>query len=224
MHTEANDASLPNADKILGKYLQAVGGAEAAARISTRIQKGRLTVGSEHFPVEVLAKAPTKRVTTIRFPGGDSVTGVNGNEGWLSTPGRAVHDMSPAEADAARIDAELFFPSTLPQVFKELRVQQKEKIDGHETYVVLGMRDNQPPAQLYFDEESGLLVRVLRYVETPLGRNPTQIDYADYRQESGVKTPFRWTVARPNGRFTIQIEQMQQNAPIEDSKFAKPGP
>lgn len=223
-HSESKDASLPSTDQILGKYLRAIGGAEAAARLSTRIQKGTLTVGSERFPVEVFARAPSKRVTTVHFPGGDSVTGVNGDEGWLSTPGRAVHSMSPAEVDAAKMDAELLFLGSLQQLFKELRVQQKEPVNGHEMYVVLGLRDNQPPVQLYFDEESGLLVRVLRYAETPLGRNPTQIDYADYRDEDGMKTPFRWTVARPNGRFTIQIEQMQQNVPIEDDKFAKPGP
>jgi hypothetical protein len=223
-HTESNDASLPSADRILGKYLQAVGGSEAAARISTRIQEGTLTVGLQHFPVEVLAKAPSKRVTTVHFPGGDSVTGVSGNEGWLSTPGRAVRDMSPAEVDAAKMDAELFFPNGLQQVFKELRVEQKEQVNGRETYVVLGMWDNQPPVRLYFDEESGLLVRVLRYGQTPLGRNPTQIDYTDYREEGGVKTPFRWTIARPNGRFTIQAEQAQQNLPIADDKFAKPVP
>jgi photosynthetic reaction center cytochrome c subunit len=224
MHdAQSNDASLPSADQILGKYLQSVGGAKAAAMISVRIQKGTLTVGSEAFAVEVLAKGPSKRVTTVRFPGGDSVTGVNGGKGWLSTPG-TVHDMSPAEVDAAKMDADLFFPGSLQQLFKELRVQKKEQVNGHETYIVLGMRDNQPPVQLYFDEESGLLVRVLRYAETPLGRNPTQIDYADYRGEGGVKTPFRWTVARPNGRFTIQIEHMQQDVLIEDDKFAKPGP
>src|SRR5579864_5089577 len=219
-----NTADLPTADQILRNYLQAAGGSEAAARISTRIQKGTLNVVSEHFPVEVLAKAPFKRVTTVHFPGGDSVTGVNRDEGWLSTPGRAVHEMSPAEIDAAKMDAELFFPNSLQQVFKEFRVQQKEEVNGHGVYVVRGVRDNQPPGQLYFDEESGLLVRVVHYVETPLGRNPTQIDYADYREEAGVKTPFRWTVARPNGRFTIQIEHIQQNAPIEDHKFAKPRP
>jgi photosynthetic reaction center cytochrome c subunit len=221
-HAAPNTAGLPSADQVIGKYLQAVGGAEAASRISTRIQKGTLAVGTEHFPVEVLAKAPANRVTTVRFPGGDSVTGVNGDKGWLSTPGREVHDMSLSEVDAARTDAELFFPNRLKLIFKEFRVQQKEQVNGHETYVVLGMRDNQPPAQLYFDQESGRLVRVLRFVVTPLGSSPTQIDYADYREEGGLKTPFRWTVARPNGRFTIQIEQMQQNIPIEDDKFAKP--
>ena len=221
-HEEPSTADLPSGDQIIGNYLQAVGGAEAAKRVSTRIQKGTLTVGSEHFPVEVLAKAPAKRLTTVRFPGGDSVTGVNGDEGWLSTPSRAVHDMSPSEVDAARTDAELFFPNRLKLIFKEFRVQQKEQLNGHQAYVVLGIRDARPPAQLYFDQESGRLVRVLRSVETPLGRNPTQIDYEDYREDGGLKTPFRWTVARPSGRFTIQIEQMQQNVPIEDDKFAKP--
>ena len=221
-HEEPSTAGLPSGDQIIGNYLQAVGGAEAAGRVSTRIQKGTLTVSSEHFPVEVLAKAPAKRVTTVRFPGGDSVTAVNGDDGWLSTPSRAVHDMSPSEVDAARTDAELFFPNRINLIFKELRVQHTEQIDGHQTYIVLGMRDGRPPAQLYFDQESGRLVRVLRFVETPLGNNPTQIDYADYREEGGVKTPFRWTVARPGGRFTIQIEHMQQNVPIEDDKFAKP--
>jgi photosynthetic reaction center cytochrome c subunit len=223
MHsTEPDTTGLPGTDQILGKYLQAVGGADAAARILTRIQKGTLTVGSKQFPVEVLAEAPAKRVTTVRFPGGDSITGVNGDEGWLSAPGRPVHEMGSSEADGARVDAELFFPSTLKQLFKELRVQRRDQLNGRGAYLVLGVRDKWPPVHLYFDEESGLLVRMVRYAETPLGPNPAQTDYADYRQDGGLRIPFRWTVARPSGRFTIQIEQLQQNVPIEDEKFAKP--
>jgi photosynthetic reaction center cytochrome c subunit len=219
---EPNVASLPSADQILGRYLQAVGGVDAAAGISTRIQKGTLIVGSERFLIDVVAKAPDKRVTTVHFPGGDSVTGINDEEGWLSTPGRAVHDMGPSEADAARMDAELFLPASLKRLFKELRVEPQEQISGQEAYVLAGTRDNLPPVHLYFDQQSGLLVRVLHFVETPLGRNPTQIDYADYRDQGGVKTPFRWSIARPNGRFTVEIEQMQQNVPIKDDRFAKP--
>jgi photosynthetic reaction center cytochrome c subunit len=219
---EASIAGLPTADQIVGKYLQAIGGADAATKISTRIQKGTVTVGSKTFPVEVLAQAPAKRVTTVRLPSGENVTGTNGKEGWLSAPGRPSHEMGPSELDAARLDAELFFPTYLKQIFQELRAQKKELLGGKPAYVVLGVRQDQPPVELYFDEESGLLMRIQRYAETPVGRNPTQIDYADYREQGGVKTPFRWTVARPNSRFTIQIEQMQQAIPIEDSKFAKP--
>lgn len=219
---EENAASLPNADKIIGKYLQAMGGADAVARISTRLQKGTLTVGTAQFPVEVLSKRPANRVTTVRFPNGESVTGFNAQVGWLITPGHGVHEMSSAELDASQMDAYPQFAMDLRQTFRELRVLQQEKIDNRPIYVVSGIRENQPPVRLYFDQESGLLIRLLRYVDTPLGLNPAQIDYSDYRQEGAVRTPFRWTVARPGGRFTIQIDQMQQNVPIDDKKFAKP--
>jgi photosynthetic reaction center cytochrome c subunit len=219
---EPNTAGLPSADQILGKYMQAIGAADTAAEIYSRIQRGTITLGPKQFPVEVLAKAPTKQVTVIHLPGGDSVTGINGEQGWLSTPGRGTREMDPSELFGARLDAQLFFPSGLRQLFKELRVQRKEPVLGHAAYLLLGIRENKPPVRLYFDEESGLLLRMIRYAETPLGRNPTQIDYADYREEGGPRTAFRWTVARPGGRFTIQIEQLQQNVPIEDDKFAKP--
>ena len=96
--------------------------------------------------------------------------------------------------------------------------------DGFETYVVAGRTEGQPPLRLYLDKESGLLLRLVRYAETPLGRNPTQIDYADYRDANGVKAPFRWILARSGNRFTIQVEQLQQNVPVDDSKFAIPPP
>ncbi len=76
--------------------------------------------------------------------------------------------------------------------------------------------------RLYFGRQSALLVRPVRYVDTPLGRNPTQIDYADYRGVGAIKVPFRWTLARPGARFTIQVDQIQQNVPIDDAKFTKP--
>jgi photosynthetic reaction center cytochrome c subunit len=76
--------------------------------------------------------------------------------------------------------------------------------------------------RMYFDQKTGLLVRLVRYADTPIGRNPTQIDYADYRDADGVKIPFRWTLSRPNGRFTIQVAEVKSNAPVDDSRFAKP--
>ena len=97
-------------------------------------------------------------------------------------------------------------------------------IDGHETFLVVGRNEGQLPLQLYFDRQSGLLLRLVRFAETPLGRNPTQIDYADYRDADGVKLPFRWTLARPGNRFTIQIDQIQQNIFVDDVKFAPPPP
>jgi photosynthetic reaction center cytochrome c subunit len=215
-------ASLPAAEQLLDKYLAAIGGADALGKITSRVQKGTLTAfGGQHFPVDVYSKAPDKRVSVMHLQGGDSVTAFDGKQGWLSVPGR-VHTMSAAENDAARIDADLYLPAHLKTLYQKFSVDSGEKIDGHDTYVVIGHTEGQPPLRLYLDKESGLLLRLIRYAETPLGRNPTQIDYADYRDANGVRVPFRWTLSRPGNRFTIQVEQVQQNVPVDDAKFAAP--
>jgi hypothetical protein len=108
------------------------------------------------------------------------------------------------------------------QLFTEFRAGKSEKIGDREVTSLVGIKEGQPPLTLYFEPQSGVLVRLLRYAESPLGRVPTQIDYADYREVNGVRTPFRWTISRPGGRFTIQLENVQQNVPIDDARFAKP--
>jgi photosynthetic reaction center cytochrome c subunit len=218
---DSEKSALPSADKLLDKYLAAVGGADALQKITSRVAKGSATFAGQHIPVDVYAKAPDKRLSVMHQKDGDSLTIFDGRQGWLSVPNR-VHAMSAAENAAAHMDADFYLPVHLKSLYEKFRVEPGEKIDGHDTYLVVGHKEGVPPLRLYFDTQSGLLVRLVRYAETPLGRNPTQIDYADYRDHSGIKIPFRWTLARPGNHFTIQVEQLQQNVPIDDAKFAPP--
>jgi hypothetical protein len=211
-------------DQILDKYVQALGGADAIQKVTSRISKGSLAMaGGRQTPIEVFAKAPDKRISVMHLPnGGESVTAFDGKSGWLGNTGRPPREMSAAETAAVRLDADFYFATHVKQTLLQLRAGRPEKIGDRDTYVVFGRMQGQPPVRLYFDQQTGLLLRQVRFVETSLGRMPTQIDYADYRDADGVKVPFRWTLARPNGRFTIQLEQVQQNVPIDDGKFAKP--
>lgn len=214
--------ALPTADQLLQKYVQALGGADALQKITTRVEKGTLTgFGPNPLPVEIFAKAPDKRLSLVHTPNGESGTGYDGHVGWMGFPGRPPREITGGDLDAARLDAD-FYPTHLKQNFSFLRVVRTEKAGAQDAYLVLGMRQGQPPVELYFDQQSGLLLRMVHYVQTPLGRDPTETDYADYRDADGVKIPYRWTVARPLQRFTIQVDQVQQNAPVDDAKFAKP--
>jgi len=219
----AEKAALPTAEQLLDKYLAAVGGAPALQKITSRVAKGTATFGGQSVPVDVYAKAPDKRLSVMHLKSGESLTGFDGHQGWLSVPGR-THMMSAAENAAAGIDADFYFPIDIKTRYEKFRVDTGEKIDGHDTCLVIGSKEGAPPLRLYFDTQSGLLVRLVRYTETPLGRNPTQIDYADYRAVDGIKVPYRWTLARPGNRFTIQVAQWQQNVDVDDAKFAPPPP
>jgi outer membrane lipoprotein-sorting protein len=220
-------AALPSADQLLDKYLAAVGAAAALQKITSRVEKGTLTLaGGRHVPVEVYAKAPDKRYSVMHLPDGDSVTAYNGKVGWQS-----IHSQPPrvrmstaAENASASIDADFYFPAHIKSLYEKFQVQLGEKISSRDTYLIIGEREGQPPIKLYLDIESGLLLRLVRYAESPLGRLPTQVDYADYRDANGVKIPFRWTLARPGNRFTIQVDDLQQNVPVDDAKFTPPPP
>ena len=212
------------AEPILDKYLQAVGGADALQKINSRAMKGEISFGDRKFPVDVLAKAPNKRISAVHMQNGDNITAYDGHAGWLGNPGgRPPRDMNAQENEAVSFDATFYLATEIRKMFTKFVVRPApDKIAGHEVVQVIGLKDGKPPQRFFFDKESGLLLRTVRYAETPLGRNPTQVDYADYRSEGGVKIPFQWTVARPLGRFTIQVSAVQQNVAIDDAKFAKP--
>lgn len=207
---------------VLDAYVKAVGGADALEAVTTRIQTGSLSgFGPEPFPVEIHVKAPNKRISIVKTPRGESTTAFDGSSGWLGGTGRPAKEMSASERRAASLDADPMFPADVRDRFTEVRTAAPEMIDGKPATRVVARNEGEPPVELMFDPETGLLLRSRRYAGTPLGNLPTQIDYADWREAGGVKIPFRWSVSRPGGRFTIQIAETRVGVPVEDGKFRK---
>ena len=221
--TAAAAPALPSPDQLLERWAQAVG-AEALKKVTSRVQKGQLIgFGGRPAPIEVVAKAPDKRVSVMQTPRGESITAFDGSRGWL-TGREGPHPMTAAESEAAKLDADLYFPLHVKQLFTGLSVRPSEKIGDRDAVLLIAANEGKPPVKLTFDAQTGLLLREQRYADTALGYNPTQIDYADYRDVDGVKVPFRWTLARANGRFTIQVGSTEQNVPVDDAKFVMPAP
>jgi photosynthetic reaction center cytochrome c subunit len=214
--------NLPTVDQLIDNYIQALGGAAAIEKITSREATGTTTLGGQSISIEVFNQDPDKQVLVRHMPAGDSITVFDGQGGWSSMPGRPTREMQGADLDDARIDADLHFPLHIKQVCAELHVEYPEKIGDREAYVISCATVGRPPMKLYFDERSGLLARMVRYAPSPLGLVPTRIDYSDYRDAGGVETPFCRAVAQPDGNATTQLEQIQQNVAIDDDKFARP--
>jgi photosynthetic reaction center cytochrome c subunit len=220
----ASATGYPEPAKLLDGYLAAVGGADALKKVTSRVVKGTVTAfGDQKMAVDIYAKAPDKRVSVMHLKDGDSVTAYNGKVGWLSLPGR-VNLMNAQETFGARMDADFAFPANVKGLCTKWETKPGEKIDGQETWLVVGEKDGEPPLRLYLDQKTGLLLRLVRYVDSPLGYNPTQIDYADYRVADGVKVAYHWAVARPGNRFMVQVDELKQNVPVDDAKFVAPPP
>jgi photosynthetic reaction center cytochrome c subunit len=239
----------PTPDQILDKYIQATGGAQKVAGLTSYVAKGT-SVGFGGFggggQVQIFAKAPDQRTTIIEFKDapdrGDAIRTFNGRAGWIKTPLAVLkeYQLSGGDLDGARLDAQLAFPGQIKQALKNWRVslpntiedlpgpssqtsQQPELVLGsHEVQVVQGDGPKGLVATLYFDKQSGLLLRELRYTRSPIGRVPTQIDYSDYRDVGGIKIPHRLTFAWLDGRDSIELKEVQVNVPIPDAKFGTP--
>jgi photosynthetic reaction center cytochrome c subunit len=223
---QQHDAKLPSVDPVIDAYVKAVGGADALAKLKSVTEKANFAMGPGHsVSVDIYEQTPERRVSISHMqPGVDSVTAYNGSDGWLAVPKRPLRIMNGDEQYAAKLDAEFLVPSDPRKAFVEFEASKSEMLDGKEVNVVLGINSGQPPVKLYFAKDTGLLLRMERVANTPLGLNPTRVDFADYREQNGVKIPFEWTIARPLNRFTMKVDSVQVNAPIDASKFEKPTP
>ena len=221
----------PSAEQILDKYLQALGGAERLASVTSFIATGT-SQGFRGFggggTVQIFAKAPDQRATIIKFAESikrqDAIRTFDGRSGWVSAPLAVVPEyaLGGSELDGARIDAQLSFPAQIKKALTQLRVGPPDNIDGRDVHVVQGNGSRGLVATLYFDKASGLLVRMVRFGTSPIGRAPTQVDFADYREVggAGIKMPFRWTFGWLNGRDSFELKEIRLNAPIDAGVFA----
>jgi hypothetical protein len=225
-------SGVPSVDQILGKYIEALGGTESASRLSSFAAKGTYAgyeTAFQKVPVDVLAKAPDQRATIVHLLDGDSTATFDGHLGWLAAPQTVkpmpLMELTGGDLDGAKFEAELSFPSRIKQALTDWRVGYPEMMDNKEVQVLQArLMPGGLPVKLYFDSTSGLLIRRVHYTNSPVGINPTQIDYSDYREVSGVKMPYRWVVTWTDGRSTIELSELRVNVPIDAIKFAKPTP
>ena len=218
----------PTADDILDRYIQALGGAQRLAGLTSFVGKGRYEgFDSYHGKValEVYAKNTGQRTGIVHTQNGDSITAYDGRNAWIMGPDKPVSVLQlvpGGDMDGVKLDADLAFPGGLKQALTELRAGfPTTTIDDREVQVVQAMA-GASHVKLFFDKQTGLLTRVVRYSKTIVGPVPTQIDYSGYREVAGVKLPFQWRLTWTDGQSMFSLDDLQPNVAIDQEKFAKP--
>lgn len=219
----------PSAAQILDKFVAAAGGSRAnPGSWSIHGTYEGYETYHQQVPFELWVKAPAQMASVVHTQNGADTRVFDGREGWVASPNNPVMllPMAPgAESDGARLDAQLFFPGELRQALSRWRAGFPQTSVGDKDVVVIdGSAPGRTRVKLFFDQQSGLLVRQLRYVSTIVGTNPYQIDYSDYRDVNGVKLPYQWVVTWTNGQSTWRVTEVQADAPIPAQRFAQPAP
>ena len=233
---EAVKPALPTVDQILAKYVQALGGEPALRKVTSRAITGTQFIptgpgGTVPTPaaVERSQKAPNLVVTTYRAPTYSISQGFDGTTAWSQDQAGRVTE--PVTLDVARATraADFYEPLNLKRQYAQITVRGIEKVNGRDAYLVVGIPQGDKPESLYFDTQTGLLLRKQTVLPTPIGDSPYQMDFDDYRDTgSGVKIPFLIHMNPANPRTelapeaTLRVSTVKDNAPIEDAKLVKP--
>lgn len=221
--TAKRESPLPSAEQVLERYVQASGGRQAVERVTSRVWKGsRVGADGVLVPEEVYAKAPNKLLTVTSYPNLVFRTGFDGARGWAWS-NQGARDLPPEVLAQIRREAEFHKETRLKDIYSKLTVVGREAVGAREAYVVeAAPADGGSPEKLYFDAETGLLVRRYSEAKTVLGQFPTQTDYEDYREVDGVKLPFavRWSI--PGRTWGRKINEVRQNVPLDDAQFNPP--
>jgi hypothetical protein len=219
-------------DQILDKYIQAIGGAAAAAKLTSFTAKGTYEGFDSDFEavaVDIYAKSPNQRAAVVHMRGGDSSTIVDGREAWAAGPQDltpiTVMQLTSAALEGARLDAQLAFPGQVKQILTDWRNNFPQlRIDNRPVDVVEGRNPEGSAIKLYFDRETGFLVRSVRYSKTAVGTVPISVVYSDYREVpgTGVKLPYEFVQTWTNGRGTYKLTSIEPNVAIDAARFARP--
>jgi len=217
----------PPVDEVFAKYLRSIGSAEQLAAFrgfaATGTYAGYETEQME-VPVEVYASAPNRMATVARTPAGVNVRAFDGRSGWKLQPDtpEPLLPLSGGNLAGAAIEAMIWFPAGIQRSFAQWQVGTAV-IGGRDMLALQGTNPAQTPVRLYFDEESGRLVRLMHWTTTAVGSIPTRIDYADYRSVAGgVQMPFQWTRTWTNNQVVIQLKDMRPNAAVDPARFGRP--
>ncbi|MEQ1884388.1 MAG: photosynthetic reaction center cytochrome c subunit family protein [Bryobacteraceae bacterium] len=224
----AQAPNAPKADAIFDKFLNALGGAQKVAGLTSIQGKGiNGGYGPEGGarPLEFYAKAPGMFSTIVQTDNGPATTTYDGKAGYYAAPLRPVPVLAYTGQFLAgmKLDIGLMFPAQIKTMLTDVKVGFPETI-GTKDYRPVQGKIGGALATLYFDEDSGLLVRLMRYADTVVGRIVIQYDYSDYREVNGVKIPHKWVYTWLDGRETFELQQVQTNVNIDNAKFAKPAP
>ena len=218
-------AAMPSADQVLDHYVQAIGGRAAWQKLNSRVSKGSIEIPAMDNltgTVEIHEKAPNSMLAVINLGGGVFRQGFDGSTAWSDNPRDGLRVLSGGELTDAGREADFYHPLDLRKNYSKLTVTGIARVNEHDTYVLEAAREKGAPDKMYFDVQSGLLVRSVNQRYTPDGLTEFQADVDDYTALDGVKLPFTVRQSGGGSAFVIHFTEVQHNVELLDGQFAKP--
>lgn len=218
------DTTIPAAEILIEKYTKSLGNIEKIKTAVSMYAKGTVTgVNGKAFEIEIYQQSPDKFLQTVIMPEGLSTKGYDGKNGWQKNQ-QGVTDLYDFQTAQVRDFAKFTADIDLAGRYTKVQVIGKDTVHGKDAYVVRASIDDNKSERLYFDTESGLLVRRKTFTKTIIGFIPEQAEYSDYKIVDGMMMPYtiHYSYVDPYLEAVRRYTEIKLNVPLDNINFSKP--
>jgi len=230
-------ASAIDAERIVDRYIEELGGAGAAQNVHSIGATGTFEMPERRVTgsLELYAKEPNKAAVIVKTPDRSVfvIQAFDGAVGWEQSLAQDrsrlnLRRMTGAELDYLRFNSDFYWEFRLKELYPVLALKGKEKVDDREAYVVEAKTRSGNGETLYFAADSGLLVRRDMRQPGPTGETSVQIYFDNYQNPKGVsgfRLPFTRSYIYPDrmNNIIFRLSDVTANMPLKDSTFSMPG-
>jgi hypothetical protein len=227
----AQDKTQLTADELVGKNIEAKGGATALHDLQSLRLTGKLLVpqqGQIELAYMQIKKRPDEVRTEASLQGMTQIQAYDGKEGWKVSPFFGRKDPERMSADDVKaliedteIDGALVDWKTKGSAVEYLGTEDVEGTPAHKLKVV---RKNGDVSFVYLDPDHFLEIRVLTQRTRHGAYEEVETDLGDYEKAGGVFVPTSIASGRKGApdKQRIIIDKVEANAPVDDTIFHFP--
>jgi outer membrane lipoprotein-sorting protein len=231
----AAQAHAQTANEVVEKYLTAIGGRAALAKLDSRVATGTISISAQGADlagvIEMYGKAPNKTRTYFKLDmsqfGAADVVVDQRCDGKTAFASNSMQGDREITGNQLQTMLNATFPTpllTYKDAGAKIDLTGKDKVGARDAYVLQYTPKTGSPSRQYFDAETFLLLRTVAKIETPEmgGEIEQTIDASDYRDVDGIKVPFTIHIVNSAQTVTIAFTKVEHNKAIDETMFARP--
>ncbi len=217
-------AELPAAEGILAKAAEAMGTPEAIAKVQSFYYRGTIEMTGQniHGDLEIWWKNGDFFMEQVVRGVGEMRAGKLGEEIWAEDPINGRRTLSGVEAEQHAWASSLLLAAEWTRHFDSARTVAEREVDGRRIYDVKLASTSGLEVTMSFDAESGLQVGQSFEQVTPMGKQPFEVRFEDYREIDGIKLAFRQVIDAKIQKIVQEITEVQINAEVDETRFGFP--
>ncbi len=202
-----------NVQKVLNNYIDAIGGRAKLDNVNSFLMKAEASMQGMKLELEMKKTTKKQFMQDVKVMGNSMQKQVlDGDKGYAMIQGQKK-DMSDDELKEVQQESSPF--PEIDWLSGGATLEKIEKVDGKKAYVIKVSDDK----NIFYDVETGLKLQEVTTREAG-GRTITStLTYADYKEVSGIKFPFKLSQSAGPQKFDFTVTEVKVNEGVSDADF-----